>query len=75
LRYHFHIRDADGLIADDEGSELPDLAAAREEAQASARDLVIEELKQGALVQERQIEITAPDGTVLERITVQDIGQ
>lgn len=73
MRYHFHIRDADGLIRDEEGSELPDMVAARCEARASARDLVIEDLKCGMRVQDRSIEITDPEGAMLESIAVSQI--
>jgi hypothetical protein len=32
MRFYFHIRDQHGLIVDEEGSELPSLEAARDEA-------------------------------------------
>jgi hypothetical protein len=38
-RYFLHIEDGHQQIRDEEGSELPDLTAAREEALASARQL------------------------------------
>lgn len=38
-RYFMHIEDRHGRIEDEEGSELPNLAAAREEALASARQM------------------------------------
>ena len=41
-RYFFHIRDDDRLIRDDEGAELPDLAAARKEAALSAQEILLE---------------------------------
>ena len=50
MRYFFHIRDLDGRISDEEGSELPDMAAARDEARATARDLAMEDLKRGQAV-------------------------
>jgi hypothetical protein len=37
--YYFHIRDGDTLILDDEGCELSDIEACRNEALQSARDL------------------------------------
>jgi hypothetical protein len=39
MRYFLHIEDGLERIVDEEGSELPDLAAAREEALVSARQL------------------------------------
>jgi hypothetical protein len=41
-RYLFHIRDGDKLIPDEEGTELPDLSAARKEAALSAREILLE---------------------------------
>jgi hypothetical protein len=41
-RYFFHIRDDDNLIRDEEGTELPDLSAARKEAALSAREILVE---------------------------------
>jgi hypothetical protein len=73
MRFYFHIRDPDGLIVDEEGSDLPSLEAAQEEARASARDLVIEDLKRGVAVQGRQIEIIGPEGTVIQRLPVLEV--
>ena len=73
MRYHFHICDRDGVIHDEEGSELPSLEAAQDEARASARDLVIEDLKCGMSVLERMIEIATPDGKVIHRLPVLDV--
>jgi len=39
-RFYFNYRQADCLVPDDEGRDLPDEEAAREEAIAAARDLV-----------------------------------
>ena len=41
-RYFFHIRDDDNLIRDEEGTELPDLSAARKEAALSAQEVLLE---------------------------------
>ena len=38
-RYHFHIRDANGLIEDGEGMELASLRRAIEEAETTAASL------------------------------------
>ena len=72
MRYFFHIRDCGTLISDDEGTELPDLAAARQEARATARDLAMEDLKCGQMVAERSIEIASVD-EVIEILTVHGI--
>jgi len=38
-RFYFHIRDGDTLVLDDDGCDLIDLEAMRDEALKSARDL------------------------------------
>ena len=43
-RYFFHIRNDDRLREDDEGIDLPSLAAARKEAVLSARELIAESI-------------------------------
>lgn len=73
MRYHFHIRDSGDLIRDDEGSELPDIAAARQEARASACDLVTEDLRSRLCVQDRQIEIADASGRVLETLPLRSV--
>lgn len=72
MRFHFHICDPEGRISDEEGSELPDIAAARDEARATARDLAMDDLRGGRTVTDRRIEITA-GGPVIEILTVHDI--
>jgi hypothetical protein len=68
LRYFFHVRDDQGLIADDEGSELPNMAAAREEARESAKDFLVDVLRGGPSVLCRRIEISDADGIILETL-------
>ena len=43
-RYFFHIRNGEDLLEDDEGIDLPSLAAARKEAVLSARELIAESI-------------------------------
>ena len=73
MLYHFNIRDSAGLILDEEGSELRDMAAARHEAHASARDFAMDDLRGGRTIDARRIEITDDGGTVLETIAILDV--
>ena len=73
MLYHFHIRDQGHLIRDEEGSDLPDMAAAQAEARASGCDLLIEELKSGIASPDRSIEITDADGRLLESLAVRAV--
>jgi len=45
--YYFHHQKADQLLQDDEGDDLPDLAAARDEAFQSARELIANAARAG----------------------------
>ena len=47
VRFYFHLRAGDGLLTDDEGQDLPDLSAARREAEQAARELLAEAIKAG----------------------------
>jgi hypothetical protein len=73
MLFFFHVRDCQGVIRDEEGSELRDLAAARLEAFLSAQDFAIEDIKRGGPVMLRQIEITDGDDNVLGTMPVIDI--
>ena len=60
-RYFFHIHDHD-VTLDEEGRELPDLAAARELALDSARELVCESIHHGHLNLDHRIEVQDQQG-------------
>jgi hypothetical protein len=47
VRFHFHLIDGDQLITDEQGCELPDLSAARREAELAAREFLAEAIKAG----------------------------
>lgn len=64
-RFFFHIRDGATLIEDPDGSDLPDLAAAHEEAVQGARSILAEKLKAGEVIDGQRFEITSEDGVVL----------
>jgi hypothetical protein len=67
-RYFFHIRSSDGIIQDPDGTELPDIDAARMEAELSARDLLADLLRQGIRLDGQMFEISDSDGKVLETL-------
>ena len=73
LRYYFNIRDREGLIPDEEGSDLPDIGAAMREARASARDFVADDLKADRPIHGRSIEIANAQGDVLDVFSVHDL--
>jgi hypothetical protein len=72
-RYYFHIRTADAFIRDPDGSDLPDLDAARVEAGHSARHLLAELLRDGEVVDGQVFEISDEAGAVLERVPLRSV--
>lgn len=56
-RYFLHIHHGDVLIADPEGGEFVDEAAALLEARSAARDLVINAIRTGRLIDDSRIEV------------------
>ena len=66
--YFFNIRDSRGVIADDEGLFLPDLAAARMEADMSMREIVAHRVSANQETMSLSIEITDARGVMLERV-------
>jgi hypothetical protein len=48
-RFYFHVCNGSGFTEDDEGSNQPDLAAARDNAIRGLRDITAGELQQGDL--------------------------
>ena len=68
MRYHLNLRDDVQLIADAEGEEFANLEAARAEARASVRELVIEDLRNGKPSHGWRVEISNDRGMVLDSI-------
>jgi len=64
-RYYFDVYD-DVIAKDDEGMELPNIAAARLNAIAGARDIIAAQVRHGYLVRSHWIEVRDEAGeTVL----------
>lgn len=70
--YHFHIHHCTALARDEEGLELPDLAAARREAIAGARSIMGDELAKGRLCLGCHIEIEDGAGLLLATVAFRD---
>jgi len=64
-RYFLHVRDGASLITDDQGMELPDLGAARQQALAAAREIISQAVLKGEPLDGRVFEIADEAGTVL----------
>jgi len=67
-RFFLHIRHGDELIEDVEGQELVDLDSARNEAAASAREILAERVKSGVPTDGVQVDVCNESGTVLATV-------
>ena len=70
-RFYFHLRN-DLEVDDEEGTEVPDLAAAREFALLNARSIAAENVHQGLLNLRHRIEITDEAGETVGVVTFGD---
>ncbi len=67
-RYFFHVRTAEDLEVDPEGSEFADLEKAELDAQVAASEIVADMVRSGEPVDRHCFEITDENGTVLSTI-------
>jgi hypothetical protein len=69
MRCYFDVRDGDQLVQDEEGTELPNLDLAAEEASKAlgdlARDALREHTRRGGYARRIAIEVRTDDGPVL----------
>lgn len=72
-RFFLHLRDGTELMEDPDGSELPDLNAARAEARDAARDIMAGMVRAGELLDGQQIEIRDAAGALLEIVRLKDV--
>ena len=74
-RFHFNVRDdqEEGLIEDEEGVELCDTNAARDEAEQGAREMLANSIKGGAEVNGKIIEITSESGEIVGTVNLRDL--
>jgi hypothetical protein len=71
--YYLNIREHEQIAADQEGIDLPDLEAAKAEAQASAREILADALKSNTKVDGKVIEIADETGTIVGSVTLRDM--
>jgi hypothetical protein len=72
-RYYFHVREGSTLNRDDEGQELPDAEAARQEAVSVNREILGEKLLHGGSLDSRTVEIADETGHVVDVVNVRDV--
>lgn len=70
-RYFFHLQDGQET-RDEEGVQLPDVAAARDVALENARSMVCEDVMNGQLNLDNRIEVTDEQGAILLTLTFRE---
>ena len=71
--FYLHIRDGQWLVEDLDGADLPDLDAARTEAERSARALLEIQRVDGAVLAGQAFEIADASGQVLAVVPLRDV--
>ena len=65
-RYFFHVVEGTYILSDDEGSELPDLEAVRNDAVEGAREIMADDIRSGRKPEDRTMLVRDENGiTVL----------
>jgi hypothetical protein len=72
-RFYLHIRHGQWRVEDLDGSDLPDLDAARTEAERSARALLEIQRVDGAVLAGQSFEIADASGQVLAVVPLKDV--
>jgi hypothetical protein len=67
-KYYFHFREGDRLVADEDGSDFPDLAAARNEAIQAARDILSQAIRFGTAEVPDALVIADQAGQLLDAV-------
>jgi hypothetical protein len=72
-RFYFHIRDGEGLVPDEEGMDLLDLEAAKNEAVISAREIMANNLRSGRPLNGQWFEIVNEAGDIVATVKFKDV--
>ena len=67
-RFYFHLRSGENVVADEEGTDLADVAAARLEALAAARHIVADAIRSGRGIIPEAFVISDSEGRELETV-------
>lgn len=71
-RYFFHLNYLRSYVEDPEGTQLPDLEAAKSEARSVIRDLAADDLRRGQRFELWSIRITSEANELLSEVLVPD---
>ena len=70
--YYFHVHNSVGFVEDEEGRELPGVAAARAEALKGIRSLIAEDVLRGHVDLRGKLEVADEAGRILLTIAFAD---
>lgn len=73
MRYFFDIRDKRGLMPDDEGADFHTLEDALSEAKASAKDIAVQNIRNGQRPDSSCVEVRDERGQVVAALTVAEV--
>jgi hypothetical protein len=71
-RFYLHLHNSIGTVRDEEGVELSDLEAARNQAVRSVRSIIADEVQHGVLNLQGRVEIADATGSVLGVVRYRD---
>lgn len=72
-RFYLHVCNGNGFVEDEEGQELADAAAARQQAIVSAREIMAHDLRGGELNLASFIEVEDEEGKLLFTLPFGDV--
>jgi hypothetical protein len=73
-RYFLHLKKASvGILEDEEGSELPNIQAAHDEALSGARDILADAIRAGSDLRTEAVIIADDRGHELDRVPLMDV--
>ncbi|WP_332305649.1 DUF6894 family protein [Rhizobium sp. GR12] len=72
-RYFFHLRDTEGLSVDTEGAILSTDEQARLEAVHAAREMLVEKILRGEIVNGSSFEVVRGDGLLIATIPLKSV--
>ena len=72
-RFFFNICDDDGSVPDTEGMDCPDIAAAKKEAEESARDLLVHDIRSHQEIDHRRVEVRDEQGKLIATVRLRDL--
>ena len=70
--YYFHIHGPDGTVVDDEGADLADMAAVREEAVTAVREIVANGIRSGRGSNGRELRVADNTGKLVLTLPFHD---